>query len=186
MTLRTPAETSRQTAIEQAVDETVKLFHRLRIAATEMHGGGELAAGKCGVLQSLAVGGPQTVPRMARERPVSRQHIQTLVDSLSADGYVELVVNPHHRRSKLVRLTPTGRKLIATINRREARVFAQLNAQFDAVKVRRAADTLASLRHFLEGSAWQALLVDRVAARRKKSAKTCRSAPRRHETRHQT
>jgi hypothetical protein len=42
-----------------------------------------MTAGKRGVLKGLDRLGPQTVPQMARARPVSRQHIQTLVNRLA-------------------------------------------------------------------------------------------------------
>src|SRR5436190_234471 len=87
------------------IDETVALFHRLRAAAAAIHGEGELSAARRGVLRSLARAGAQTVPQIAAARPVSRQHIQTVVDALVADRLVETTDNPAHRRSVLVRLT---------------------------------------------------------------------------------
>jgi DNA-binding MarR family transcriptional regulator len=53
--------------------------------------------------------GAQTVPEMARSRPVSRQHCQTICNTLEAQGLVEFVDNPKHKRSKLVRATKKGR-----------------------------------------------------------------------------
>lgn len=61
-----------------------------------------------GFLRSLKVGGPQTVPQLARARPVARQRIQRLADECAASGLVEFIDNPAHRRSKLVRLTRHG------------------------------------------------------------------------------
>jgi len=57
-----------------------------------------LSAARRGVLRSLARLGPQTVPQMAGARPVSRQHIQTIVNALAADGLVETIDNPAHKR----------------------------------------------------------------------------------------
>ena len=55
--------------------ETVALFHRLRAVSEQIHQLGELSSGKHGILKGLGLFGPQTVPQMARARPVSRQYI---------------------------------------------------------------------------------------------------------------
>jgi DNA-binding MarR family transcriptional regulator len=144
-------------AIEEILLETVALYHRLKIAAEQLHGGGELAAGKRGILKSLEAG-PQTVPQMARARPVSRQHIQSLVDPLAAAGYVELVDNPHHRRSGLVHLTEKGRNLVRQMNRKEKQIFARLSRRLDGVRLRRATRALREVRLLLESDRWVALV----------------------------
>jgi DNA-binding MarR family transcriptional regulator len=59
-------------------------------------------------MRSLALLGPLTVPQIAQMRPTSRQRMQRLADELAADGLVEFIDNPKHRRSKLVRLTRKG------------------------------------------------------------------------------
>src|SRR5262249_58287121 len=65
--------------------------------------------GRCvWLMRSLALLGPLTVPQIAQMRPTSRQRMQRLADELAAEGFVEFIDNPKHRRSKLVRLTPTG------------------------------------------------------------------------------
>src|SRR5262249_26714267 len=85
----------RQLAALQSVgDETRKLFHRLKAVAETVHGQGETSAGRRGILLDLARHGAHTVPQLARARPVSRQHIQTLVNALRTDRYVELIDNP--------------------------------------------------------------------------------------------
>lgn len=50
-----------------------------------------------------------TVPEIGRQRSTSRQNIQILVDKLAESGHVELVPNPAHKRSALVRLTARGK-----------------------------------------------------------------------------
>lgn len=64
--------------------------------------------GAFGFMRSLARLGPLTVPRIAQMRPTSRQRMQRLADELEAEGLVEFIDNPKHRRSKLVRLTRKG------------------------------------------------------------------------------
>src|SRR6516225_5867561 len=103
----------------------------MKIVVAELHGGGELAAGKRGILKGIEIRGPQTVPQMARARPVSRQHIRASMEPLLAEGLVQYVDNPHHKRSKLVDLTPKGAARLEAINRREDEFFKRLQARFD-------------------------------------------------------
>jgi DNA-binding MarR family transcriptional regulator len=136
-------------ALVSVVDETRLLFHRLKRTAESLHRQGETTAGRRGVLQSLKREGPQTVPQLARARPVSRQHIQKLVDPLAEEGLVELVDNPRHKRSRLVRLTDSGRRLLGEIDRRERPVLQALAEELDAEELERAAAALARLRGLL-------------------------------------
>jgi DNA-binding MarR family transcriptional regulator len=143
--------------LEGLLRETVALFHRLKVVVTQLHAGGEMAAGKRGILESLE-SGPQTVPQLARARPVSRQHVQSLVDPLSAAGYVELVPNPHHRRSRLVRLTAKGLATLERIRRREKAVYARLPKRFEPARLRAAARQLQEVREWFAGDDWSALV----------------------------
>ncbi|WP_159589708.1 MarR family winged helix-turn-helix transcriptional regulator [Chelativorans xinjiangense] len=59
-------------------------------------------------MRSLALLGSLTVPQIAQMRPTSRQRMQRLANELAAEGLVEFIDNPKHRRSRLVRLTPKG------------------------------------------------------------------------------
>jgi DNA-binding MarR family transcriptional regulator len=59
-------------------------------------------------MRSLALLGPLTGPQIAQMRPTSCQRMQRLANELAAEGLVEFIDNPKHRRSKLVRLTPKG------------------------------------------------------------------------------
>ena len=150
-----------RTAIEGLIEETVNLFHRFKVAAEQVDGGGDMAAGKRGILKCLQGHGPQTVPQMARARPVSRQHIQSLVDPLAKEGYVEFVANPHHKRSSLVRLTGKGKILIAEIARREESVYRLLEQEFPDDTLLRTAATLQNVRQFLESADWQQIFARR-------------------------
>jgi DNA-binding MarR family transcriptional regulator len=141
--------TPKLAALDQVFTETVALFHRLRAVAEEVHGQGELTAGKRGILKDLARLGPQTVPQMARARPVSRQHIQLLVNMLEADGYVQWVENPAHKRSLLVRLTPEGEALFQTMSQKEAEHLSALEIDIDEKDLETTVSVLRSLRELL-------------------------------------
>lgn len=138
-------------ALMEVIDETRSLFHRMAAAAQQIHRQGEITAGRRGVLKNLQKQGPLTVPAMARQRPVSRQHIQTIVNGLREDGYVELIDNPAHKRSRLVTLTPEGEKLVEKMNRLEAQVLSELVADILAEDLQRTADVLRSLKDLFSG-----------------------------------
>ncbi len=112
-------------AMQEVIDQTVSLFHLLRALAEQIHQQGELSAGRRGILRELDRLGPQTVPQMARARPVSRQHIQLEVNQLEDDGLVELIENIAHKRSRLVRLTQKGKAYLKVMEGREAEFYAQ-------------------------------------------------------------
>lgn len=140
------------------MDETRKLFHRMRVAAEQLHRQGGMSGGRRGILRDLDRLGPQTVPQMARARPVSRQHIQTLVDQLRGEGQVEFMENPAHKRSHLVRLTPKGKELVDEMNRREAKILTRLEIGIPERDLRTAAEALKAVRELFESDQWRRLV----------------------------
>ena len=88
--------------------EITATFFRLRAAGKRIGAVTPSGGGILGMLRSLTLEGPQTVPQIARSRPVARQHIQRLANEAEAEGLIEFVDNPAHRRSKLMRITPKG------------------------------------------------------------------------------
>ena len=55
---------------------------------------------------------PHTVAGIARDMGLARQSVQRTADLLAAEGVVEYLDNPAHRRAKLVRLTSRGQQLL--------------------------------------------------------------------------
>ena len=60
--------------------------------------------------------GPETVAGIARVMGRARQSVQRTADLLEAEGIVEYVDNPAHRRAKLVRLTAAGEATLSGIS----------------------------------------------------------------------
>jgi DNA-binding MarR family transcriptional regulator len=143
-------------ALLELFDETRLLFHRMRALAAAVHGQGEASAARRNLLVEIARLGPRTVARMARARPVSRQHIQKLVDGLADDGLVELVANPAHRRSPLVALSRRGRELAAEMAERETRVLSASPTGVSDRSLREAVATLRAVREALADTDWAA------------------------------
>ena len=140
------------------MDQTLALFRRLRLVAEELHGGGPLSGGKRNLLRELERLGPRTVPQMARARSVTRQHVQMHVNDLAGQGYVELVDNPAHKRSKLVRLTEEGEGAVALMRRREVRLLSQLDVAATEEELRNAANVLRAVRGAFESEGWRELV----------------------------
>lgn len=112
--------------LQQAILAVRRLFHALAGTADRAHADLGITAGMRAVLDILYGRGPRTVPQVAREQGVSRQHVQVVVNALLASGLVECVDNPDHLRSPLVRLSEAGAKAYEAGRRREARLLADL------------------------------------------------------------
>lgn len=136
------------------LDEVVWLFHRMRYAAEQVHGQGEYSAGRRGILKSLAQGGMQTVPQLARARYVSRQYIQKLANGLVADGWAIWQENPAHKRSKLLSLTQEGAQVLAGFLDKERAIFTAQELPVSQEELQQTLETLRKLRGSFEGSAW--------------------------------
>lgn len=145
-------------ALVSLIGETVALFHRLRVVTEQIHQWGEMTSGKRGILASLDSSGPQTVPQMARARQVSRQYIQSLVNELTEEGYVEFQENPAHKRSNLVLLTPKGKKFFDSMVQREVKIMSRLKLDIPEKDLQAAASVLAVVREMFESKQWKRLL----------------------------
>jgi DNA-binding MarR family transcriptional regulator len=88
--------------------EVAQCFFRIRAIGQKTGLITSWGGGAFGFMRSLAQRGPLTVPQIAQMRPTSRQRMQRLADELAAEGLVEFIDNPKHRRSKLVQLTRKG------------------------------------------------------------------------------
>ncbi len=142
-------------ALESVLAETGALFHRLRHEAERIHGHGETSSGRRAILRGLSRLGPQTVPEMARARPVSRQYIQRLVNELTADGLVEAVENPAHKRSSLIQLTGAGQEKLEEMSARERELIDGLRIEVPPAELLQAAATLRQVRVVFESPTWQ-------------------------------
>ncbi len=55
---------------------------------------------------------PTPVAHAARIMGLTRQSVQQTADALASDGFITYTDNPHHRRAKLMTITPKGRKAL--------------------------------------------------------------------------
>jgi DNA-binding MarR family transcriptional regulator len=103
-----PIVSSKAEAIAELMLEVAQCFFRIRALGQKTGLITGWGGGAFGFMRSLALLGPLTVPQIAQMRPTSRQRMQRLADELEAEGLVEFINNPKHRRSKLIRLTRKG------------------------------------------------------------------------------
>jgi DNA-binding MarR family transcriptional regulator len=132
-------------AMQEVMLETISAFFLLRAAGKRIGAVTAGDGGYWGILRSLKLQGAQTVPQIARSRPVSRQHIQKLANEMIADGTIELVDNPAHRRSKLLRLTPKGERVFQEIADRIAREAEDLALSMEIEELQVAVKVLRKL-----------------------------------------
>ena len=157
-----PADLPAETAMDSLINETVLLFHRLKIVADEVHHQGEMSGGLRSILRSLDKFGAQTVPQMARARSVSRQHIQILVNELVEKELVEFISNPAHKRSPFVQLTRHGKKTVDEMNQREKKLMGKADLDVADKKLHEAAETLRIVRELFESEQWKRLVKKKV------------------------
>ena len=96
-----------------------RLYNQLAAFGTALHADLAVTVSMRSVLEAIDRGGSITVPRVARLRSVSRQHIQRIVDDLLERNLVRLETNPDHKRSPLVSMTDEGRATFRTMAQRE-------------------------------------------------------------------
>jgi DNA-binding MarR family transcriptional regulator len=129
---------------------TIQTYFRLTAVGKRLGAVSPWGGGTWGFLRTLAVEGPRTVPQIARSRPVTRQLIQRIANELAAQGLVEFIDNPAHKRSKLLRLTTKGRLAHDESTARIEQVADALARDMDAERLRTTAETLKTIQDKLE------------------------------------
>lgn len=94
-----------------------------------------MSVGVRAVLDQLRRRGELTVPQIAREQDLSRQFVQRMVNEARAAGWVDVVDNPAHRRSHLIRLTSAGEQVIGTVVAREHRLLQRVGGDITQADV---------------------------------------------------
>ena len=125
-------------------------FQALRALSDRMLSDLDLNASMRAVLEAATDGTPRTVPDIARQKRVTRQHIQVNVNALVERDLVRLDENPAHRRSPLVVRTELGRQTLAAIREREQPRLEAFAARFPAEALDTTRETLRQLRTLCE------------------------------------
>jgi DNA-binding MarR family transcriptional regulator len=138
------------TPLEVLMSEVRRTFQAIRAKADALHDDFGVTAAMRAVLEHLSDGVPRSVPAIAREKNVTRQHIQQIVNALLAAGLARAATNPRHESSPLIGLTPRGVRTFARIRKREGALLASLAGTLDPAELDRATATLRRLTTCLE------------------------------------
>jgi DNA-binding MarR family transcriptional regulator len=144
MTGADPIVDSKAEAVAELMLEVAQCFFRIRAVGQKTGLITSWGGGSFGFIRSLALLGPLTVPQIAQMRPTSRQRMQRLADELAAEGLVEFIDNPKHRRSKLVRLTPKGEARYRELNARFLLIASTMGVALSEADIRK---TIEIVRH---------------------------------------
>ena len=137
--------TGKGEAIADLILEVAQFFFRIRAVGQRTGLITSWGGGAFGFMRSLAVIGPLTVPQIAQMRPTSRQRMQRLADELAAEGLVEFIDNPKHRRSKLVQLTPKGDARYWELNARFLAIASTMGVGLSEADIRRTTEIVRRL-----------------------------------------
>ena len=140
-----PVVGSKAEAIAELMLEVAQCFFRLRAVGQKTGLITSWGGGAFGFMRSLALLGPLTVPQIAQMRPTSRQRMQRLADELAAEGLVEFIDNPRHRRSKLVRLTRKGEARYRELSVRLLAIASTLGAAHGEAEIRKTIEVVRQL-----------------------------------------
>lgn len=125
-------------------------FNRLKAVGDALHADVGVTSAMRAVMESLAEGGAQTVPAIAKTKRVSRQHIQTLADQLSDAGLLTFKPNPDHKRSSLMDLTTKGKRVFKSMKAREVGALLELSSVLPGKELAVTLDTLEKLKEALD------------------------------------
>jgi DNA-binding MarR family transcriptional regulator len=128
--------------------DVADLFFKMRAIGRQLGAISSWGGGSWGLLRSLIVEGPQTVPQLAASRPVARQRIQLIANELAAEGLVAFVDNPAHKRSKLLCATPAGEGRYVEVRDRLLALCAGFAGNFDSADLLTTAATLERFEAF--------------------------------------
>jgi len=139
---RTSIRAAHGQMLGQTVQSLRRLSHVLADAVERTHVELGITASMCAVMETLHGRGPCRVPQIARQKSVSRQHIQIVVNALLAAGLVECHDNPDHLRSPVLSLSVAGLRAFETIRRRETRLLSDLAKRIPGADLEATLNTL--------------------------------------------
>ncbi|MER6280521.1 MarR family transcriptional regulator [Streptomyces sp900105245] len=137
----------RLTEVFDLVGPLYRRVHRKVEQAAPIEG---LSVGVRAVLDLLRTGGPMTVPQMGRAQALSRQFVQRMVNDAAAQGLVESIPNPAHRRSSLIRLTDPGLTAIGAVRDREHELLRKVGGDLTAGDVEACLRVLGAMHALFE------------------------------------
>jgi DNA-binding MarR family transcriptional regulator len=136
-------------AFSELAIEVFRLNRQLLEAGDQLTEPVELTSARWQVL-GVVEHGPIPVAHVARLMGLTRQSVQQSADALEADQLISYSPNPHHRRAKLMILTPKGREILDYVQQRHAAWANQVSADLALEDIRAAVALLQRARASLE------------------------------------
>lgn len=136
--------------LTQLIREIRTCFNQMKALSEQLNAGLGITPSMRAVLEGLDAREGRTVPDLAKQRGVSRQHIQTVMNALLEQDLVRVVENPDHKRSVLYLLTPKGADTFEAVRRREAEPMTELAAALPDKEVDRARRLIAKMNDQLK------------------------------------
>jgi DNA-binding MarR family transcriptional regulator len=133
------------------VDEVGRLNGRLKSGFAEARRSAGLGETELTVLNAVVEADrAPTVPQIGRSLGLARQIVQRAANALIADGVIETMPNPDHKRAGLLRATPLGVAKKAEIDRTGDAIAARLADGIDMDAAYAAVASLRAVRKSLE------------------------------------
>lgn len=130
--------------------EVRTLFNRMTEVVDHLHEDSGITTAMRAVMECLAGGKEKSVPQMARERSVSRQHIQILTNALTEKALAGTKNNPDHKRSPLIHLTGDGEKLFRAMRLKERKALETMGGLASERDLKKTIDTLETLNTYFD------------------------------------
>jgi DNA-binding MarR family transcriptional regulator len=140
-----PIVDSKAEAIAELMLDVAQCFFKIRALGQKAGFITSWGGGAFGFMRSLALLGPLTVPQIAQMRPTSRQRMQRLANELAAEGLVEFIANPKHRRSNLVQLTAKGDAHYRELSARLLAIASTMGAALGEADIRKTTEIVRRL-----------------------------------------
>ncbi len=144
-----PARDPAGAALTDLILETFRLNGQLLAAGDGLTRPFRISSALWQVLGAIADGG-LSASHIGRNMGLTRQSVHRTVELLSRSGLVELAPNPHHRRARLVRLTPRGRATLDEIMRVQVQWSNRLASGLSPAALKAATRVARAIRQRLE------------------------------------
>jgi len=122
-----------------------RLFRALSQKSNENLEGYGISVADRAVMEFLYTNKMLSVPEIAEQYKVSRQHVQATINSLLEAGLVVTKENPRHKRSPLIMLNTKGRDLFGKILKKDKEIIEILFSRISRKNIQITQQTLQSL-----------------------------------------
>jgi DNA-binding MarR family transcriptional regulator len=153
---RRPAETPeirafRNSALYRSLTRTLRAYNRRLVARLHTRGFPDFAPSFPSMLSNLDFSGTR-IGVLAARAGVTRQGAGQLLREIERCGYVERRDSPHDARATVIRFTPRGRRLMATIFALVEEMDAELAGHLDDGAFAQIRDGLRSIADRIDSS----------------------------------